>query len=145
MAQLQRLRSHLDAHEKIFTTVDGLANFISGPDRDGTCAIQMCFFRGDHFSTGKQSDSPCQNNSNNNSLVIPPKRYNGTHLEFVDAESASSFDEVCRMIQMLPINIVGKEICRLTVWERIDLASFKPGTQPSRTTENHSPTNTRIT
>lgn len=55
MAQLQRLRAHMDTHERVFTTVDGFANYVSslGPMRGTTCTIRMCFLRGAHFSTSR--------------------------------------------------------------------------------------------
>lgn len=31
------------------------------------------------------------------------------------------------MLLAIPLNLVGREICRLTVWERTDLACFTPG------------------
>jgi hypothetical protein len=55
MAQLRRLRELFDAQERVFTTVPGLADYVTqlGPSRGSSCAIRMCFLRGSHFTTGK--------------------------------------------------------------------------------------------
>jgi hypothetical protein len=60
MAQLARLRKNLDAHERIFTTVQGLAEFVSTLTSTGekTCGVRMCFLRGDHFTTGNDMIGP---------------------------------------------------------------------------------------
>ncbi|EEY57041.1 uncharacterized protein PITG_10614 [Phytophthora infestans T30-4] len=109
MAHLARLQKRLDAHERLFTTVPGLAEFVLtlNTTNEQTCAVRMCFLRGDHFT----SDSS-----------------NGTHLEFVDAESAQSFVKVRKMILSVPTKITNGETCRLTMWEPIDLSLFVPGT-----------------
>ncbi|KAF4139700.1 hypothetical protein GN958_ATG11185, partial [Phytophthora infestans] len=104
---LARLQKRLDAHERIFTTVPGLAEFVLALNttNEQTCAVRMCFLRGDHFTTD---------------------RSNGTHLEFVDAESAQSFVKVRKMILSVPTNITNGETRRLTMWEPIDLSLFVP-------------------
>ncbi|KAL4159157.1 hypothetical protein PRNP1_004927 [Phytophthora ramorum] len=109
MAQLARLRKNLDAHERIFTTVQGFAQFVAKltSTHQQTCGVRMCFLRGDHFTT---------------------ERTHGTHLEFVDADSAQSFEEVRKLISSVPHKLTNGETFRLTVWEHIDLALFVPGT-----------------
>jgi hypothetical protein len=46
----------------------------------------------------------------------------------MDAESVTVFDDARSMLLALPLNQARSEICRLTVWERADLANFSPGT-----------------
>ncbi|KAL4102007.1 hypothetical protein PRIC1_005755 [Phytophthora ramorum] len=108
MAQLRRLRELFDAQERVFTTVPGLADYVTQlePSRGSTCAIRMCFLRDSHFTTDQ---------------------YSGTHLEFIDAESASVFDNARSMLLAIPLNQARSEICRLTVWERTDLTNFTLG------------------
>lgn len=62
MAQLDRLRKLFDEQERMFTTVPGLADYITqlGPSRGSTCAIRLCFLRGNHFSTGTVMPPHCQ-------------------------------------------------------------------------------------
>jgi hypothetical protein len=54
-------------------------------------------------------------------LLDTSEQYNGTHLKSIDSESAESFDEVRILLVAMPLNIVGSETSRLTVWERRDL------------------------
>lgn len=58
---------------------------------------------------------------------FPIERSSGTHLEFLDANSSTELEAICQIIAKLPVNVVGNERCRRTVWDDVDLTELPPG------------------
>lgn len=45
----------------------------------------------------------------------------GYRLEFLDAESATTFEECRSLVVQLAMNVISEELCRLTVWREFDM------------------------
>jgi hypothetical protein len=109
MAQLRRLRELCDAQERVFTTVPGLVDHVTqlGPSRGrhlchshvlspwqplhNWCVSTLCPPRQRCVLI---LNLPCRR----------PDQYSGTHLEFIDAESATVFDDARSMLLAIPLN-----------------------------------------